>query len=450
MDKISLNIEGIKNFVTNDEINSLIEIAEKSNLQLHDKTGTGNDFLGWVNLPFEIDKEELEDIKKTAAELSQTLDIMVVIGIGGSYLGAKAVIEALSNNFSSYANLSKEKLTVLYAGHNISEDYLFEIIDFLNDKNWGITVISKSGTTTEPAITFRMLKNELDKKYGKKSASNRIIAITDKEKGALRELAAKENYKTYNIADDIGGRFSVLTAVGLFPIALAGFDVDALIEGAKYYCKETKSEIKSDKNIAITYAIARNILYQKGYIIEVMANYNPKLHYFAEWWKQLFGESEGKDGKGIFPASVDFTTDLHSMGQYLQDGKRIIFETVISIENPSRTLAVPYDKGNLDGLNYLSGRRVHEINEMSEIGTMFAHIDGGVPNIKINLPEINEYYLGQLIYFFEKACGISAYMLGVNPFNQPGVENYKNNMFALLGKKGFEEETKKIKKRIGR
>ena len=445
MKKISLNIDGVKNFITDKEITNLKQKAEESNIKLHDKTGLGNDFLAWVNLPHEISKEELEDIKKTAQEFRQNLDVVVVVGIGGSYLGAKAIIESLADSFSNY---SDKKLKILYAGHNLSEDYLFELLNYLDDKNWGITVISKSGTTTEPAIAFRILKKQLEDKFGKTQASKRIVAITDKEKGALRELADKEQYKTYVIADDIGGRYSVLTPVGLFPIALAGFDIDSLIEGAKAMFDETKAESKFDTNIALQYAVVRNVLYEKSKTIEVMVNYNPKLHYFAEWWKQLYGESEGKGGKGIFPASVDFTTDLHSMGQYLQDGIRNIFETVISVENPSRELSIPIDKENLDGLNYLSGRRVHEINEMAEIGTMLAHIDGAVPNLKINVLEINEYYLGQLIYFFEKACGISGYMLGVNPFDQPGVEEYKRNMFALLGKKGFEEETKKIKKRI--
>jgi len=445
MEKISINIDAAKNIIASNEIKTLIEKAEQSNLKLHNKTGLGKDFLAWVNLPNEISKENIEDITKKAQEFRKKLDVVVVIGIGGSYLGAKAVIDSLSDSFRDF---SENKLKIVYAGHNLSEDYLYELLNYLDDKNWGITVISKSGTTTEPAIAFRILKKQLEDKFGEKEANTRIVAITDAQKGALRSLADNKKYKTYVIADDIGGRYSVLTPVGLFPIALAGFNISKIIEGAKNMYNEIKTENKFDKNIALQYAVARNILYEQNKKIEVMVNYNPKLHYFSEWWKQLYGESEGKEGKGIFPASVDFTTDLHSMGQYLQAGERIMFETVISVNNPSQTLSVPYNKENLDGLNYLSGKRLHKINEMAEIGTMLAHTDGEVPNLKINIPQINDYYIGQMIYFFEKACGISGYMLDVNPFNQPGVEEYKRNMFALLGKKGFEEETKKIKERI--
>ncbi len=445
MEKIKINIDAAKNVASNKEIKELTKKAEQSNLKLHNKTGLGNDFLAWVNLPNEISKNDIEDITKKATELRKKLDVVVVIGIGGSYLGAKAVIDSLSDSFGIY---SENKLKVIYAGHNLSEDYLYELLNYLDNKNWGITVISKSGTTTEPAIAFRILKKQLEQKFGEKEANTRIVAITDAKKGALRSLADTKNYKTYVIADDIGGRYSVLTPVGLFPVALAGFDISKIIEGAKAMYNHINEDSRFDTNIAIQYAVARNILYGQNKKIEVMVNYNPKLHYFAEWWKQLYGESEGKEEKGIFPASVDFTTDLHSMGQYLQEGERTMFETVISVNKPKQTLSVPHNNENLDGLNYLSGRRVHQINKMAEIGTTLAHTDGGVPNLKITIPEINEYYIGQLIYFFEKACGISGYMLDVNPFDQPGVEAYKKNMFALLGKKGFEKETEIIKNRI--
>ncbi|RLD67319.1 MAG: glucose-6-phosphate isomerase [Bacteroidetes bacterium] len=444
MEQISLSIKGLEKFISRREIDEYAKLTAKYNKNLHEKTGAGNDFLGWVDLPNEIsNKQEIID---AATNISKEIDVMVVIGIGGSYLGAKAVIDALSDNFSNY-DTNSGSTRIVYAGHNISEDYLVELLQFLKLKEWGITVISKSGTTTEPAIAFRVLKNELETRYGKKLAGKRIIAITDEKKGALRQLADAEDYKTFVIPDDVGGRYSVLTPVGLFPIAVAGFDINEIIRGALYMHERTSSKINYENNIAEQYAAVRNALYKKGKTTEILVNYNPKLHYISEWWKQLYGESEGKENKGIFPASVNFTTDLHSMGQYIQEGIRNIFETVISVKAPENKLVVPHDELNLDKLNYLEGKRFEDINKMAELGTSIAHIDGGVPNIKIEIPKINEFYIGQLIYFFEKACGISGYALGVNPFDQPGVEAYKKNMFALLEKPGFEKETAEIKKR---
>ena len=445
MEQISIDIKGLKKFITNSEIEKYAKLTETFNTALHEKTGSGSEFLGWVDLPNELNN--IQDIIDTAKEASKDIEIMVIIGIGGSYLGSKAVIDALSNNFSNYIN-NPDKTKIIFAGQNISEDYLFELLNFLKSKEWAITVISKSGTTTEPAIAFRILKNELEKRYGKQLAIKKITAITDKSKGALKQLANSEGYKTFTIPDDVGGRYSVLTPVGLFPIAVAGFDISELIKGAQYMHKRTNSDSNYEDNIAKQYAAVRNALYRKGKTIEILVNYNPKLHFIAEWWKQLYGESEGKENKGIFPASVDFTSDLHSMGQYIQEGLRNIFETVISVKNPDNKLKVPQDEMNLDSLNYIAGKRIEDINKMAGIGTSIAHIDGGVPNIKIEIPKINEFYLGQLIYFFEKACGISGYALDVNPFDQPGVEAYKKNMFALLEKPGFEEETKKIKRRL--
>lgn len=409
----------------------------------------GNDFLGWVNLPSTMDRELLARINKTADRLKDNCDYVVCIGIGGSYLGAKAVISALSNNFADFINNPDPKhAKVLYAGQNIGEEYTAELQDFLKDKKFGIVVISKSGTTTEPAIAFRLLKAQLEEQAGKDAAKDLIVAITDEKKGALRTLATQEGYETYVIPDNVGGRFSVLTPVGLLPIAVAGFDITKLVAGAAEMEQDTKEP--GDSNIAETYARVRNALYQSGKKIEILANFNPKLHYFAEWWKQLYGESEGKDGKGIFPAAVDFTTDLHSMGQWIQDGERTIFETVISVKEPLLHKYIPSDEQNLDGLNFLGGKKIDDVNKMAELGTMLAHVDGGVPNIKIEITKLDEYTLGALIYFFEKACGISGYMLGVNPFNQPGVEAYKKNMFALLGKPGYEKETAEIKARIAK
>ena len=407
--------------------------------------GKGNDFLGWVNLPNDIDNYLLDSIEESARVLRNNCDIVVVIGIGGSYLGAKAVIEALNNSFDLLQKDRKNPI-VLFAGQNIGEDYLFELQELLKDKKFGIISISKSGTTTEPAIAFRLLKTQLENQAGKEVAKKLIICITDKEKGALRILADKEGFTTYVIPDNVGGRFSVLTPVGLLPIAVAGYDIRALVNGA--IDMKNKAIVPSTDNIAIQYAIIRNELYKTGKKIELLVNFNPKLHYIAEWWKQLYGESEGKDGKGIFPAAVDFTTDLHSMGQYIQDGERHLFETVITVEKSTHSLLIPHDKDNLDGLNFLAGKNIDNVNKMAELGTCIAHVDGGVPNLKIVLPELSEYNLGQLLYFFEIACGISGYILGVNPFNQPGVEAYKKNMFALLDKPGYEEESKLIKNKL--
>ena len=408
-------------------------------------TGKGNDFLGWMNLPEDI-KPQLEDIQATAELLRKECEVIVCIGIGGSYLGAKAVIDALS---SSFAYLEGNKPAIVYAGQNIGEDYLYELQNLLKDKKFGIICISKSGTTTEPALAFRLLKTQLEKQQGVKAAQKLIVCITDAKKGALRTLATQEGYKTFVIEDNIGGRFSVLSPVGLLPIACAGFDIKVLIDGAARMAEVCGIDTPFEENPAAQYAAARNCIYsEQSKKIELLVNFHPKLHYVSEWWKQLYGESEGKDHKGIFPASVDFTTDLHSMGQYIQDGERHLFETVISVEQPNHKVEFPFDEANLDGLNFLAGKRVDEVNKMAKLGTMLAHVDGGVPNMKITMPLLNEYYLGELIYFFERACGISGYILGVNPFNQPGVEAYKKNMFALLDKPGYEAESKAIKERL--
>ena len=420
------------------KVDALRPAAEAAAETLEKGTGEGNDFLGWLHLPSSIGEAELADIEATAAQLRNSCEYVVTIGIGGSYLGAKAVIEALSSSFDAYQG---GKCKVLFAGNNIGEDYIAELMDLLKGKKFGIVVISKSGTTTEPAIAFRLLKDMLEKQEGKQEAAKRIVAITDAKKGALRSLATQEGYKTYVIPDNVGGRFSVLTPVGLLPIAVAGFDIKALVAGAV--------EIENDDNENVfTYAQTRNALYQSGKKIEILVNFCPRLHYFAEWWKQLYGESEGKDHLGIFPASVDFTTDLHSMGQWIQDGGRTIFETVLSVGDQSHSVVIPHDEANLDGLNFLAGKRVDEVNKMAELGTRLAHVDGGVPNLLITIPALSEKYLGQLIYFFEKACGVSGYMLGVNPFNQPGVEAYKKNMFALLNKPGYEAESKAIQDKL--
>ncbi len=420
------------------KVDALRPAAEAAAETLEKGTGEGNDFLGWLHLPSSISEAELADIEATAAQLRNSCEYVVTIGIGGSYLGAKAVIEALSSSFDAYQG---GKCKVLFAGNNIGEDYIAELMDLLKGKKFGIVVISKSGTTTEPAIAFRLLKDMLEKQEGKQEAAKRIVAITDAKKGALRSLATQEGYKTYVIPDNVGGRFSVLTPVGLLPIAVAGFDIKALVAGAV--------EIENDDNENVfTYAQTRNALYQSGKKIEILVNFCPRLHYFAEWWKQLYGESEGKDHLGIFPASVDFTTDLHSMGQWIQDGERTIFETVLSVGDQSHSVVIPHDEANLDGLNFLAGKRVDEVNKMAELGTRLAHVDGGVPNLLITIPALSEKYLGQLIYFFEKACGVSGYMLGVNPFDQPGVEAYKKNMFALLNKPGYEAESKAIQEKL--
>ena len=433
------------NFLSDNVLENNFSIASIALSDLLNGKGKGNDFLGWVNLPNDIDNNLLDSIEESARVLRNNCDIVVVIGIGGSYLGAKAVIEALNNSFDLLQKDRKNPI-VLFAGQNIGEDYLFELQELLKDKKFGIISISKSGTTTEPAIAFRLLKTPLENQAVKEVAKKLIICITDKEKGALRILADKEGFTTYVIPDNVGGRFSVLTPVGLLPIAVAGYDIRALVNGA--IDMKNKAIVSSTDNIAIQYAIIRNELYKTGKKIELLVNFNPKLHYIAEWWKQLYGESEGKDGKGIFPAAVDFTTDLHSMGQYIQDGERHLFETVITVEKSTHSLLIPHDKDNLDGLNFLAGKNIDNVNKMAELGTCIAHVDGGVPNLKIVLPELSEYNLGQLLYFFEIACGISGYILGVNPFNQPGVEAYKKNMFALLDKPGYEEESKLIKNKL--
>ncbi len=446
MSTIKVNVKEVLGTVSAEQIEALNPEAAQAMEFLHKGTGAGSDFLGWVNLPEDTSAELLADIEATAKQLRETCDYVVSIGIGGSYLGAKAVIEALSDSFASLRGMEDDRrCRVLFAGQNIGEDYLHELQDFLADKKFGIIVISKSGTTTEPAIAFRILKEQLEAQLGREEANKRIVAVTDAKRGALRTLADTEGYKTYVIEDNVGGRFSVLTPVGLLPIAVAGFDIKALVKGAADIATAT---LDGKCNAAMTYAMTRNALYRSGKKIEILVNYSPKLHFFGEWWKQLYGESEGKDHKGIFPAAVDNTTDLHSMGQWIQEGERSIFETVISVAKPERELRIPSDDANLDGLNYIAGKRVDEVNKMAELGTRIAHIDGGVPNIHVTIPELSAYSLGQLIYFFEAACGISGYLLGVNPFNQPGVEAYKRNMFALLEKPGYEKETEAIRAKL--
>ena len=427
--------------VAEQQVNALLPEAQQALEVLEKGSGAGNDFLGWLHLPSSITAQELADIEETANRLRTTCEFVVVVGIGGSYLGAKAAIEALSDCFAPYKTEHTAK--VLFAGNNIGEDYLHDLMALLEGRRFGIVVISKSGTTTEPAIAFRLLKDLLEKQDGKAIASKRIVAITDARKGALRNLATQEGYKTYVIPDNVGGRFSVLTPVGLLPIAIAGFDIKALVAGAV--------EMEQGGNEAVlNYAISRNALYRAGKKIELLVNFNPKLHYLAEWWKQLYGESEGKDGKGIFPAAVDFSTDLHSMGQWIQDGERTIFETVISVGEQQNRVIIPHDEADLDGLNYIAGKDVDYVNKMAELGTRLAHVDGGVPNLLITIPALTEHYLGMLLYFFEKACGVSGYMLGVNPFDQPGVEAYKKNMFALLSKPGYEEASAALQEKLRR
>lgn len=445
MRSIELNIQDAV-FFAEKQYEANKDKAVEAFTTLENGTGAGADFLGWLHLPSETPKELIEKINKTAERLREKCDYIVCIGIGGSYLGAKAVISALSDNFADFYGPAPKNPKILYAGQNISEEYTAELEKLLEGKKFGIIVISKSGTTTEPAIAFRIFKELLEKTAGKDAAKDLIVAITDEKKGALRTLATQEGYETYVIPDNVGGRFSVLTPVGLLPIACAGYDIEKLLHGAAQMEETTKHP--GAENPCEIYARLRNALYQAGKKIEILVNYNPKLHYFAEWWKQLYGESEGKDGKGIFPASVDFTTDLHSMGQWIQDGERTIFETVLSVKKPAITRRIPQDAANLDGINYLAGKNIDEVNKMAELGTKIAHVDGGVPVIKIELNALEENTLGQLIYFFEKACGISGYMLGVNPFNQPGVEAYKKNMFALLDKPGFEKESEAIKAKI--
>lgn len=447
MKNISLDIAKASCFLGEGTVASFEPKVKAAQESLENGTCPGNDFLGWLHLPSEITPSFIEEIQKCANVLRANCEAVVVAGIGGSYLGARAVIEALSNSFG-WLIQDKKNPTILFAGNNIGEDYLYELTEYLKGKKFGVINISKSGTTTETALTFRLLKKQCEAQRGKEEARKVIVAVTDAKRGAARTCADKEGYKSFIIPDNVGGRFSVLTPVGLLPIACAGFDIKALVEGAQTMEKSCGKNVPFADNIAAQYAAVRNALYQTGKKIEIMVNYQPKLHFMSEWWKQLYGESEGKDKKGIFPASVDFTTDLHSMGQWIQDGERTIFETVISIEEPERKLLFPEDEENLDGLNFLAGKRVDEVNKMAELGTRLAHVDGGVPNIRITMPKLNEFYIGQLIYFFEIACGISGNLLGVNPFNQPGVEAYKKNMFALLEKPGYEAETKAIKERL--
>ena len=448
MKSISLNITKAASFLAEGAVKAYEPKVKAAQEALENGTCEGNDFLGWLHLPSSITPEFLNEIQAVANTLREKCEVVVVAGIGGSYLGARAVIEGLSNSFAWLVN-DKKNPTILFAGNNIGEDYLYELTTFLKDKKFGVINISKSGTTTETALAFRLLKKQCEDQRGKEEAKDVIVAVTDAKKGAARTCADKEGYKSFIIPDNVGGRFSVLTPVGLLPIAVAGFDVKQLVAGAADMEKACGKDVAFDENPAAIYAATRQAFYtQAGKKIEIVCNFQPKLHYFAEWWKQLYGESEGKDQKGIFPAACDFTTDLHSMGQWIQQGERSIFETVISVETPNEKLLFPHDDENLDGLNFLEGKRVDEVNKMAELGTRLAHVDGGVPNILVNVPELNAYYLGQLIYFFEKACGISGLLEEVNPFNQPGVEAYKKNMFALLNKPGYEAESKAIQERL--
>ena len=448
MKSISLDFTKAASFLGEGAVEAYEPKAKAALEALENSTCPGNDFLGWLHLPSSITPDFLDEVQAVANTLREKCEVVVVAGIGGSYLGARAVIEALSNSFA-WLIQDKKNPQILFAGNNISEDYLAELTDYLKGKRFGVINISKSGTTTETALTFRLLKKQCEAQMGKDVARDVIVAVTDAKRGAARTCADKEGYKSFVIPDNVGGRFSVLTPVGLLPIACAGFDIKALVAGATDMEKATGVNVPFGENIAAQYAAVRNALYNEGgKKIEIMVNYQPKLHFIAEWWKQLYGESEGKDGKGIFPASCDFTTDLHSMGQWIQDGERSIYETVISVETPNRELDFPHDDENLDGLNFLAGKRVDEVNKMAELGTRLAHVDGGVPNIRISVPVLNEYYIGQLIYFFEIGCGISGNILGVNPFNQPGVEAYKKNMFALLNKPGYEAESKAIQERL--
>ena len=448
MKSISLNITKAASFLAEGAVKAYEPKVKAAQEALENGTCEGNDFLGWLHLPSSITPEFLNEIQAVANTLREKCEVVVVAGIGGSYLGARAVIEGLGNSFAWLVN-DKKNPTILFAGNNIGEDYLFELTSFLKDKKFGVINISKSGTTTETALAFRLLKKQCEDQRGKEEAKDVIVAVTDAKKGAARTCADKEGYKSFIIPDNVGGRFSVLTPVGLLPIAVAGFDVKQLVAGAADMEKDCGKDVAFEENPAAIYAATRQALYtQTGKKIEIVCNFQPKLHYFAEWWKQLYGESEGKDQKGIFPAACDFTTDLHSMGQWIQQGERSIFETVISVETPNEKLLFPHDDENLDGLNFLEGKRVDEVNKMAELGTRLAHVDGGVPNILVNVPELNAYYLGQLIYFFEKACGISGLLEEVNPFNQPGVEAYKKNMFALLNKPGYEAESKAIQERL--
>lgn len=448
LNKVNFDFSAAKKFISDSEIDMMKSTTEAARAKLVNKTGAGSDFLGWIDLPINYDKDEFDRILKASEKIQKDSEVLLVIGIGGSYLGARAAIEFLRHNF--YNSVSKEVRKtpeIYFVGNNISTSYMTHLIDVIGDRDFSINIISKSGTTTEPAIAFRIFKKLLIDKYGKKEAAKRIYATTDKAKGALKHLADEEGYETFVVPDDIGGRYSVLTAVGLLPIAVSGADIKQLMEGAasmRGYCLDAPYE----DNDALKYAAIRNILLRKGKGIEILVNYEPSLHFISEWWKQLFGESEGKDQKGIYPASVDFTTDLHSMGQFIQDGSRIMFETVLNVEKPSCEIIIEEEEIDLDGLNYLAGKSVDFINKSAMKGTLLAHTDGNVPNLMVNIPEQNEFYLGQLFYFFEFACGVSGYILAVNPFDQPGVESYKKNMFALLGKPGYEAQREELLKRL--
>ncbi len=444
-ENLKISLQNAGSFVSNEEVVALAQQSVRHLDSLNSGKGAGNDFLGWLTLPDDI-QSQLTRIEKYARHLRSVTDTTVVIGIGGSYLGAKAVIEALSHSFS--AQLKTKPHEIFFAGHNISEDYMSELLEVLDNRNYSIIVISKSGTTTEPAIAFRILKAHLENKVGKTASADRIIAITDSSKGALRILAEMNGYETFDIPDNIGGRYSALSPVGLLPIAVSGLDIRMILKGAKAIEEVTRHNKEASSNPALLYAAARNLILQTGRSVEILVGFNPKLHFMSEWWKQLYGESEGKDGKGIFPASVDMTTDLHSMGQYIQEGQRILFETIISVKNPGRTITIPIEKEDSDQLNYIAGKRLSEVNKSAETGTIIAHIDGNVPVISLTIPELDEYYIGQMIYFFEIACAISGYILDVNPFDQPGVEAYKKNMFALLNKPGFEDASRMIRKRL--
>jgi glucose-6-phosphate isomerase len=447
MEKMQLDITRVFPFVSEDKIKKLSKEVASAQRTLYQGDGAGNDFLGWLHLPAEITSRQLSEIEEAVAGIKKNSELLVVVGIGGSYLGARAVYDALAHNFAHLRDGEKAP-HMLFAGQNIGEDYLHELLELLNERSYSIVVISKSGTTTEPALAFRILKDHLERKVGREAARSRIIAITDSSKGALRQLADEEGYRSFVIPDNVGGRFSVLTPVGLVPLAICGVDIRALVGGAREMSERCAPSAPFEENPAALYAAARNALYRDGKKIELLVNYHNKLHYVSEWWKQLFGESEGKEGKGIFPAAVDNSTDLHSMGQYIQEGERTLFETVISVERTRYKLTVPGEAADLDQLNYLKGENIDHVNKMAELGTILAHLDGGVPNLRISLPSLSERWLGQLLYFFENACGVSGYMLGINPFNQPGVEAYKKNMFALLEKPGFEQETVKIKSRL--
>ncbi|MCF2554707.1 glucose-6-phosphate isomerase [Faecalicatena contorta] len=446
--KVTFDYSKADAFICKHEMESMKKITEAAKVELLGREGAGNDFLGWIDLPVDYDKEEFARIKKAAAKIQEDSEVLVVIGIGGSYLGARAAIEFLRHNFYNMVSKEIRKTPEIYfAGNSISSTYLKHLIEVIGDRDFSVNIISKSGTTTEPAIAFRIFKELLEKKYGKEEAAKRIYATTDKARGALKGLADEEGYEEFVVPDDVGGRFSVLTAVGLLPIAVSGADIDKLMEGAAAG-RELALNAPYEENDAMLYAAVRNILHRKGKAVEVLANYEPSLHYVSEWWKQLYGESEGKDQKGIFPASVDLTTDLHSMGQFIQDGSRIMFETVMEVEESAEEIIIGEEPVDLDGLNYLAGKNVDFVNKSAMQGTMLAHTDGNVPNLLVKIPRQDEYSLGQLFYFFEFACGISGYILGVNPFNQPGVESYKKNMFALLGKPGFEKEREELLKRL--